>query len=56
MYVYKTYVYHSSLQIMFSVNIYIFAFGVLSAFSPNYGSLLFLRGMVGIGVGGAFVG
>jgi len=39
-----------------AVNIYIFSFGLLSAFSPNYGSLLFLRGMVGFGVGGAFVG
>jgi len=41
---------------MMAVNSYIFVFGVLSAFSLNYGSLLFLRGMVGIGVGGGMVG
>ena len=46
----------SSLQTMFSVNVYIFLMGLLSAFSPNYGSLLLLRGLVGLGVGGAFVG
>jgi len=39
-----------------AINVYIFVFGISSAFSPNYGSLLFLRGMVGVGVGGAFVG
>jgi len=31
----------------------VFYFGMLSAFSPNYVWLLFLRFLVGIGIGGA---
>ena len=32
-----------------------FVFGIVSAFSPNYYSLLLLRGLVGFGFGGAFI-
>ena len=33
-----------------------FVFGVVSAFSPDYYTLLLFRGLVGFGLGGGFLG
>lgn len=38
------------------MNVLISVFGVASAFSPNYYVLLFLRGIVGFGIGGGILG
>lgn len=40
----------------FTISVTIIAlFGLLSAFSPNYGWMVFFRAMVGVGVGGLIV-
>ncbi|XP_030837390.1 synaptic vesicle 2-related protein [Strongylocentrotus purpuratus] len=41
---------------LYLCSFYIFYFGALSSFSPNYFWLLFLRGLVGFGLGGASQG
>ena len=40
---------------LFAVTFHIFAFGLVSAFAPNYLCLLLFRGLVGIGIGGGFL-
>jgi len=45
-----------SVQALFWVEIFGFLFGVVSAFSPEYYTLLLFRGLVGFGLGGGFLG
>jgi len=45
-----------SSQTLLIVLILGFVFGVASAFSPNYYVILLIRGLVGFGFGGGFLG
>ena len=45
-----------SFQALFLVQIFGFVFGIVSAFSPEYYTLLLFRGLVGFGLGGGFLG
>ena len=45
-----------SLQALLGTVCWGFVFGIVSAFSPNYYTLLLLRGLVGFGFGGGFLG
>jgi len=45
-----------SIQALFLVEIFGFVFGIVSAFSPEYYTLLLFRGLVGFGLGGGFLG
>ena len=44
------------LQTLLVVQIWGVVFGVVSAFSPEYYSLLIFRGLLGFGLGGGFLG